>query len=110
MWEYSVPGGMVVFGFQMGCGRAVPKRFLEGSLVAKVSLSGQPGARSAPAGQKKFSGGLLTAWFPAANAARRDCWIFATHSPPDGFRNGADNRSRLLIICCSWLVISAIAP
>jgi len=30
MWEYSVPGGIVVFDFQMGRGRAGPKKFLEG--------------------------------------------------------------------------------
>jgi len=30
MWEYSVPGGVVVFDFQMGRGRAGPKKFLEG--------------------------------------------------------------------------------
>jgi transposase len=30
MWEYSVPGGIVVFDFQMGRGRAGPKKFLAG--------------------------------------------------------------------------------
>jgi len=30
MWEYSVPGGVVIFDFQMGRGRAGPKKFLEG--------------------------------------------------------------------------------
>ena len=30
MWEYSVPGGLVIFDFQMGRGRAGPKKFLEG--------------------------------------------------------------------------------
>jgi transposase len=30
MWEYSVPGGAVVFDFQMGRGRAGPAAFLQG--------------------------------------------------------------------------------
>jgi transposase len=30
MWEYSVPSGIVVFDFQMGRGRAGPKKFLAG--------------------------------------------------------------------------------
>jgi len=30
MWEYSVPGGVVVFDFQLGRGRAGPKEFLQG--------------------------------------------------------------------------------
>lgn len=30
MWEYSVPGGIVIFDFQMGRGRAGPKKFLAG--------------------------------------------------------------------------------
>jgi len=30
MWEYSVPGGLVIFDFQMGRGRAGPKKFLAG--------------------------------------------------------------------------------
>jgi transposase len=30
LWEYSVPGGVVVFDFQMGRGRAGPKEFLQG--------------------------------------------------------------------------------
>ncbi|HEX9047729.1 MAG TPA: IS66 family transposase [Verrucomicrobiae bacterium] len=30
IWEYSVPGGVVIFDFQMGRGRAGPKKFLEG--------------------------------------------------------------------------------
>jgi transposase len=30
MWEYSVPGGVVIFDFQMGRGRAGPKSFLQG--------------------------------------------------------------------------------
>jgi transposase len=30
MWEYSVPGGVVVFDFRMGRGRAGPKEFLQG--------------------------------------------------------------------------------
>jgi transposase len=30
MWEYSAPGGLVVFDFQMGRGRAGPKNFLQG--------------------------------------------------------------------------------
>ncbi len=30
LWEYSVPGGMVVFDFQMGRSRAGPKEFLKG--------------------------------------------------------------------------------
>jgi len=30
LWEYSAPGGVVVFDFQMGRGRAGPKKFLEG--------------------------------------------------------------------------------
>jgi transposase len=30
LWEYSVPGGVVVFDFQMGRSRAGPKEFLQG--------------------------------------------------------------------------------
>jgi transposase len=30
MWEYSAPGGVVIFDFQMGRGRAGPKAFLKG--------------------------------------------------------------------------------
>ena len=30
LWEYSVPGGVVVFDFRMGRGRAGPKEFLQG--------------------------------------------------------------------------------
>ena len=30
LWQYGRPGGSVVFEFQMGRGRAGPKRFLEG--------------------------------------------------------------------------------
>jgi transposase len=30
MWEYSVPGGVVVFDFRMGRGREGPKNFLQG--------------------------------------------------------------------------------
>jgi transposase len=30
LWEYSVPGGLVVFDFRMGRGRDGPKEFLEG--------------------------------------------------------------------------------
>ena len=30
LWEYSVPGGVVIFDFQMGRGRSGPKQFLAG--------------------------------------------------------------------------------
>jgi transposase len=39
MWEYSQPGGVVVFDFQMGRGRAGPEKFLKG-FVGKLQSDG----------------------------------------------------------------------
>ena len=39
LWEYSAPGGVVVFDFQMGRGRAGPKEFLRG-FVGTVQSDG----------------------------------------------------------------------
>ena len=39
MWEYSAPGGVVVFDFRMGRGRAGPKEFLNG-FVGTVQSDG----------------------------------------------------------------------
>ena len=39
MWEYSVPGGVVVFDFRMGRGRDGPKEFLQG-FVGTVQSDG----------------------------------------------------------------------